>query len=276
MAPKNTAPHEIAVSNAQGVGSGRRGDGSDGHCWAGGQGALIDVDGDDTYRAGNFSQGLGYWYGTGLLWDGGGDDLYHSVYFTQGSGAHFAVGALIDESGDDTHLLGANAGAAYGFGWDVVNAFLIDRGDGNDRYLAKIISTGLAMVRSNAFFIDEGGDDLYVLDRGTRGFGAVDHRENYDTPPRSCSYPYLLDQVAIFLDLGGEDRYYRRGKGLPLAPDPRAGNSRTWNLAREEGRPGQGLNRSLGRDVDSGRIGFLDAWPARVPPGDAKREEAAR
>ena len=255
--------HEIAVSNAQGVGSGRRGDGSDGHCWAGGLGALIDVDGDDTYRAGNFSQGLGYWYGTGLLWDGGGHDRYHSVYFTQGSGAHFAVGALIDESGDDTHILGANAGAAYGFGWDVVNAFLIDRGEGNDRYLAKMISTGLAMVRSNAFFIDEGGDDLYVLDRGQKGFGDVDQRENYDSPPRVYTYPYLLDQVGIFLDLGGADRYIRRGKGKTSERDPEAGDSRTWNLKTKPSRPGQGLNVSIGRDVPAGRIGFLDAWPAR-------------
>jgi hypothetical protein len=259
--------HEIAVSNAQGVGSGRRGDGSDGHSWAGGLGALIDVDGNDTYRAGNFSQGLGYWYGTGLLWDGGGDDRYLSVYFTQGSGAHFAVGALIDESGDDLHVLGANAGAAFGFGWDVVNAFLIDRGDGNDRYLAKIISTGLAEVRSNAFFLDEGGDDLYVLDRGTLGFGAVDKRPNYDTPPRAFTYPYLLNQVGVFLDLGGKDRYVRRGKGRDTEADAEAGDGRTWNLAPRANRAGQGVNVSVGRDVEGGRLGFLDAWPARRVEG---------
>jgi len=260
--------HEIAVSNAQGVGSGRRGDGSDGHCWAGGLGALIDVDGDDSYRAGNFSQGLGYWYGTGLLWDGGGHDRYHSVYFTQGSGAHFAVGALIDEGGNDTHILGANAGAAYGFGWDVVNAFLIDRGEGNDRYLAKMISTGLAMVRSNAFFIDEGGDDLYVLDRGQRGMGDVDERENYESPPRVYTYPYLLSQVGMFLDLGGQDRYLRRGKGKAAERDAKAGDSRTWNMRVKRGRAGQGMNVSIGRDVLIGRIGFLDAWPARKGEGD--------
>ena len=90
--------------------------------------SILDVDGNDTYTAGNFSQGLGYWYGTGLLWDGGGDDTFTSVYFTQGSGAHFAVGALIDEGGNDVHHLEPNAGAAFGFGWDVVNAFLLDRG----------------------------------------------------------------------------------------------------------------------------------------------------
>ncbi|HVG93757.1 MAG TPA: hypothetical protein VND21_04880, partial [Planctomycetota bacterium] len=51
---------KIVSSNAQGAGMGRRGDVSDGHSWAGGLGALIDVDGDDLYEAGNFSQACGY------------------------------------------------------------------------------------------------------------------------------------------------------------------------------------------------------------------------
>ena len=62
---------KIVGSNAQGVGMGRRGDVSDGHTWAGGLGALIDIDGNDKYSAGNFSQGVGYWFGTGLLYDEG-------------------------------------------------------------------------------------------------------------------------------------------------------------------------------------------------------------
>lgn len=259
--------HEIAVSNAQGVGSGRRGDGSDGHVWAGGLGALIDVDGNDHYTAGNFSQGLGYWYGTGFLWDGGGDDTYESVYFTQGSGAHFAVGALIDESGNDVHRLGNNAGAAFGFGWDVVNAMLLDRGQGNDRYEAKIISTGLAEVRSNAFFLDEGGDDVYVLDAGTKGFGDVDARASYAKPGRRAHFPFLLDQVGVFLDLGGTDRYLRRAKDGTLEPDPAARDGGRWNERRFEGVRGAGrpgANVSVGMDVVRGRLGFLDAWPART------------
>ena len=68
--------------------------------------------------------------------------------------------ALIDEGGNDRHELWETAGAALAFGWDVVNAFLIDRGDGNDRYEAKIISMGCAEVRSNAFFLDEGFGSL--------------------------------------------------------------------------------------------------------------------
>ena len=96
---------KIVGSNAQGAGMGRRGDVSDGHAWAGGLGALLDVDGNDTYSAGNFSQGVGYWFGTGILYDGGGDDTYDSVYFSHASGAHFAVGIVDDEGGNDVHRL---------------------------------------------------------------------------------------------------------------------------------------------------------------------------
>ena len=48
---------KIAGSNAQGAGMGRRGDIGDGHAWAGGLGALIDVDGDDRYDAGQLQPG---------------------------------------------------------------------------------------------------------------------------------------------------------------------------------------------------------------------------
>ena len=262
----------IAVSNAQGVGSGRRGDGSDGHVWAGGLGVLIDVDGNDLYEAGNFSQGVGYWYGTGLLWDGGGNDVYRSVYFTQGSGAHFAIGALIDESGDDIHELGHNAGAGLGFGWDVVNAFLIDRGAGNDRYEAKIISYGLGEVRSNGIFIDEGGDDVYRLNRRTKGLGDVDEREGYTTPSRTAPFGFHLAQVGLFLDLGGNDTYeLRDGEGRVTETregDP--GDGRTWNLRRRDPKARHGPNVSIGRDVARGRIGWLDPWPAREPQDETR------
>jgi len=254
---------KIAANNAQGAGFGRRGDGSDGHVWAGGLGALIDVDGNDTYRAGNFTQGIGYWYGTGLLWDGGGDDEYKSVYFTQGSGAHFAVGALIDEGGNDQHILFENAGAAFGFGWDVVNAFLIDRGAGNDRYEAQIISTGLAEVRSNAFFIDEGGDDTYILNVKSKGFGDVDQRADYKKPRRSSTYSFRMPQAAIFLDLGGKDRYLRRDKDGALAPDESAKDGATWNVRARDPSAQNGFNVSFGGDLEAATLRFLTPWPAR-------------
>ena len=253
----------IAANNAQGAGFGRRGDGADGHNWAGGLGALIDVDGNDKYIAGNFTQGIGYWYGTGLLWDGGGDDEYRSVYFTQGSGAHFAVGALIDEGGNDKHILEHNAGAGLGFGWDVVNAFLIDRGSGNDLYDARIISTGLAEVRSNAFLIDEGGDDTYILDAKQRGFGDVDERPEYKEPRKTAPFQFRLDQMGLLLDLSGKDRYLRRDKEGELSPDETAGDGRSWNLRTRAVAGRGGFNVSCGLDLECGVLGFLEPWPAR-------------
>ncbi|MHC4609322.1 MAG: hypothetical protein ACYS7M_03125, partial [Planctomycetota bacterium] len=75
--PSYHSPDEnVTVSNAQGCAMGRRGDGADGHSWAGGLGALIDSQGNDKYTAGNWSMGTGYWFGMGLLHDGAGDDEY--------------------------------------------------------------------------------------------------------------------------------------------------------------------------------------------------------
>jgi hypothetical protein len=208
--------------------------------------------------------GLGYWYGTGLLWDGGGDDLYRSVYFTQGSGAHFAIGALIDEGGNDRHEMWEDPGAALAFGWDVVNAFLIDRGEGNDYYEADRISLGVAEVRSNAFFLDEGGDDTYVVKPKGKFLGDVDERDSYRTPGRTADFPWRLGQVGVFLDLGGADKYLARAnEGEEPVPRETGADDRTWNLRKRDPASRAGPNVSIGRDVARGRLGFLDPWPRR-------------
>ena len=77
----------------------------------------------------------------------------------------------------------------------------------------------------------------------------------------------LLDRGhrKIVLDLSGNDRYFRRGNGKPIMRDTVAGDLRTWNVGAKPGRAGQGRNVSIGRDCLKGRIGFLDAWPAREP-----------
>jgi hypothetical protein len=256
---------KVAANNAQGAGFGRRGDGSDGHAWAGGLGVLIDVDGNDTYTAGNFSQGVGYWYGTGLLWDGGGNDDYRGVYYSQGSGAHFAIGALIDEGGDDTHVLGDTSAAAVGFGWDLVIGFLIDRGQGSDRYEGRNDALGLATKRSNAFFIDEGGNDTYILNHDTRGLGQADVDETYVKPGRTATFGFHVAQVGLFLDCGGTDTYQRRTGDGRLVPDSQAGNNRTWHLVAKDREARSAPNVSMGRDVARSRVGFLDPWPAREP-----------
>jgi len=196
---------EINVSNAQGVGAGRRGDGTDGHSWAGGLGFIADIHGDDIYEAGNFSLGTGYWFGTGLMYDKEGNDLYKSVYFTQASGAHYCIGAIIDEAGDDRHDLFANAGAALSFGWDFSVNLLVDKA-GNDFYKSYIISLGCADIRSNAFFFDLSGDDHYVAQQGGLVLGAVDFQD-YDQPnPLSPFYEYC-NSIGLFIDAGGADIY---------------------------------------------------------------------
>jgi len=196
---------DINVSNCQGVGSGRRGDGTDGHSWAGGLGFIADIHGDDIYEAGNFSLGTGYWFGTGLMYDKNGDDLYKSVYFTQASGAHYCIGAIIDEYGDDRHDLFGNAGAALSFGWDFSVNLLVDK-HGDDYYKADIISIASSEIRSNAFFFELEGDDHYILRPGTVGMGGVDFRD-YDNPhPLSPFYAYC-NSIGLFIDSGGDDIY---------------------------------------------------------------------
>jgi hypothetical protein len=196
---------DINVSNAQGVGSGRRGDGTDGHSWAGGLGFIADISGNDTYEAGNFSLGCGYWFGTGLMYDKSGDDLYKSVYFTQASGAHYCIGAIIDESGNDRHDLFGNAGAALSFGWDFSVNLLVDKA-GDDYYKADIISIASSMIRSNAFFFDLGGNDHYILGQGALGLGAVDFQA-YDVPHTTSPFYEYCNSIGLFIDSGGEDIY---------------------------------------------------------------------
>ncbi len=197
--------HAIAANNVQGVGAGRRGDGSDGHSYAGGLGMLLDAAGSDRYRSGNWSLGTGYWFGMGFVWDGQGDDRYESCYFTQASGAHFAMGAIIDESGNDTHELFETAGAALGFGWDYVNALFLDVA-GNDTYKAKKISIGCSMVRSNAFFFDLEGEDSYQPG-DKQGLGWCDQRDDYATPRLIAPQSSQTSSIALFLDLAGKDHY---------------------------------------------------------------------
>ena len=198
--------YRVNASNAQGFGGGRRGDGSDGHSWAGGFGFLLDAGGNDRYESGNWSLGTGYWFGMGVLLDLGGDDLYRSCYFTQGSGAHFAIGAFFDEAGDDRHPLFETAGAALGFGWDFTQALFVDF-QGNDTYEAQRISLGTAEIWSRAFFLDLAGDDTYRVPAGAHAFGSAPPRKTYRQ--RSRTLPFLSDlkAFALFGDFGGRDSY---------------------------------------------------------------------
>ena len=154
----------VSVSNAQGCSMGRRGDGADGHSWAGGLGALLDAEGNDTYGAANWAQGTGYWFGTGVLWDGGGDDTYAADWWNCGSGAHFCIGALVDEAGNDSYTCRATNGIA--FGHDFTQAVLCDLA-GNDTYKSANDSIAHSINRSVAMLLDGGGQDVY--ESGAKG-----------------------------------------------------------------------------------------------------------
>jgi len=249
---------KINGNGVQGVGFGRRGDITDGHAWAGGLGAIIDISGDDYYLSGNWSLGCAYWFSTGIAYDGTGDDIYESCYFTQGSGAHFCNGIMIDEGGDDKHEMYETAGAGLGFGWDYTNAFLIDIG-GNDFYRASMISIGLAEIRSNAFLIDIGGDDTYRLKSGALGLGAVDYREYYDKPRPTVTYYSDSKSIGCLIDIGGDDKYLSFTDSSEFNHETAKNNFIWFNPAKTDSTYGAN-NFGIGIDIKEGFIPELNRW----------------
>lgn len=250
--------HMINGNNAQGAGFGRRGDGSDGHSWAGGLGAIIDIHGDDHYYSGNWTLGVGYWFATGIAFDRQGDDKYESCYFTQASGAHYCNGILVDQGGNDEHILYETAGAALGFGWDYTNAMLINEG-GDDRYRASRISMGLAQIRSNALLIDIGGDDEYELGKGTAGLGEATWREGYDKPRPLLTYYYYSKSFGGFIDIAGEDSYYEIDS-TGRVPHPDARDNSLWLQPGRSSEHWGADNYGVGIDVEAGVIPELEIW----------------
>ncbi len=197
---------DVGVSNAQGCGMGRRGDGADGHSWAGGLGVLLDGRGDDSYIAGNWAMGTGYWFGVGLLHDGGGDDEYRGVAYSQASGAHFCIGVLVDEGGDDIHLAEENSHSDLAWAHDFTIAILLNQG-GNDRYSVSDGGLAYSINRSVAMLLDIGGDDVYSTEKVERpGFARNDERFR----SRGGVTTYFADtsSIGLFLDIGGEDTYW--------------------------------------------------------------------
>ncbi len=250
--------NKINGNNAQGAGFGRRGDGSDGHAWAGGLGAIIDIRGNDEYYSGNWTLGVGYWFATGVVDDRSGDDLYKSCYFTQGSGAHYCNGILLDEGGNDRHELFETAGAALGFGWDYTNALLVNIG-GDDVYRAKMISMGLAQIRSDAFLIDIGGNDKYYLGKDTPGLGEATYRDDYRFPSKLTPYYYYSKSFGGFIDIGGDDAYFEFSDKAEN-PSPFATNNTKWLQPAKTDSTYGANNFGVGVDADSGSIPELDAW----------------
>jgi hypothetical protein len=228
---------KITVSNAQGCAMGRRGDGSDGHSWAGGLGALIDISGNDRYTSGNWSMGTGYWFGTGLLFDGAGDDSYTGHVWSMGTGAHFCIGVFLDEGGNDTRVADR---ASMAFGHDFTHALCVDLG-GNDSYTCAGDGIGYSINRSVAVLIDVGGDDIYKgKENNVPGFALYD--KQFADLKASSTYWVDSSSIGLFLDIGGSDTYWGETKdGATWGDEPGSDN---WNVR----------NIGVGMDLDRGEI----------------------
>lgn len=202
--PSGHSDNKISASGAQGCGMGRRGDGSDGHSWAGGLGVILDAFGNDHYTIGNWGQGCGYWFGTGLMWDGGGDDETRGTGWTSASGAHFCIGAVIDEAGNDLHSNAQNWGPA--FGHDFTVAILLDV-TGDDRYECGAEGVGHSINRSVALCLDAAGFDQYVFATEGKHPGLVTYDPRFLDRNATSVYWTESTSVGLFLDTGGADVY---------------------------------------------------------------------
>ncbi len=254
---------DVSVSNAQGCAMGRRGDGSDGHSYAGGLGALLDVEGDDTYLSGSWTMGTGYWFGTGLLYDGTGNDEYRGVCYSQATGAHFCIGVLVDEGGDDKHIAEENGNSSLAWGHDFSIALLVNIG-GNDEYEVKECGISYNINRSVTAVIDIGGDDVYRADASKRDEGmnnpgvAKFEKDRFDMGDAERPVPnfYFADatSVALFLDIGGTDSYWSgREDNTRWITDKDSPNWRAGNFA-------------VGVDRPDGTVRFVPI-PERRPSG---------
>jgi len=256
----------ISVSNAQGCAMGRRGDGADGHNWAGGFGALLDAAGDDTYTAGNWAHGTGYWFGFGALWDGAGNDRYEGHVWSQATGAHFCIGALIDEGGNDRHESLSHNSLA--FGHDFTIALLLNEG-GDDLYLTPKEGLGYSINRSVAMLIDTAGDDQYHA-RNAPGAARWDQR--FADRTALSTYWVQAKSIGLFLDLGGRDRY-PHGDAVAGAADDTMWGDAPGSKNRRVNNPGVGVDRNstdeaeARAEAEDGDAPRID-WYQRRQPGD--------
>ncbi len=241
-------------SFAQGSGSGRWADATDGHSLAGGYGILLEAEGNDLYDGGDFCQGAGYWWGFGSLLDRGGDDIYRSESYALGAAAHSGIGCLHDLKGNDsynndnqdkvrTQLQGYARDGSLGIFIDEV---------GDDLYVHRNRCAGSADLNSVALFWDRKGNDSYqCLREGPYGLDL-----SYgDAPPpigvgegeSQMFHPFGMRSVGVFLDTGGEDVYEEIKPGNPPAGFRalRFGNDREWKHQDGPFRFGFGLDKKI-------------------------------
>ncbi|MFH1998162.1 MAG: hypothetical protein ABIK28_00710 [Planctomycetota bacterium] len=248
---------DVGVSNAQGCGMGRRGDGSDGHSWAGGLGALFDTQGNDTYTAGNWAMGTGYWFGIGMLHDGAGDDVYHGVAYSQASGAHFCIGVLIDEAGNDKHLSEENSRNSLAWAHDFTISILVDAA-GDDLYEVGNHGMAYSINRSVAMLLDAGGSDTYKVTELKRP-GFAENAGTFGSRDGVTTYFADTTSIGLFLDIGGKDQYFGEIKNNTVWMDP--DDSPNW----------KDRNFSIGVDREEGVVDFTPV-PMRAPSGTRVQE----
>jgi len=245
---------DVCVSNAQGCGMGRRGDGADGHSWAGGLGALLDGEGNDYYRSGNWAMGTGYWFGTGVLHDGKGHDTYHGVAYTQGTGAHFCIGVLIDEEGNDQHLAEENSRNSVAWAHDFTIGIHLDV-EGDDLYSVKDDGMCMSINRSVALLMDLAGNDTYQSTELERP-GMTRNAESFRARGGVSTYFSLTTSIGLFLDIHGDDTYFGDLKNNTHWTDPE--DSPNW----------EDRNFSLGVDRAEGFVDFSPPLERR-PSGES-------
>lgn len=168
---------------------------------AGGMGLLLDLEGNDHYRSANFSQGCGYFFGVGLKLDLDGDDDHAAARYGHAAGAHFGVGLFVDRHGDDRY---SSTGPLYngGTAWDFSVMAAIDGDSGTDQYdFQRSSGLGRAEHQSWSLFIEEGGNDRYVV---SQGLGSASN-----------------DSLSGFFDLAGRDEY-----PPAVSPQPLPGSTR--------------------------------------------------
>jgi hypothetical protein len=265
---------DISVNNAQGCAMGRRGDGADGHSWAGGLGALLDTEGNDKYTSGNWTMGTGYWFGMGALHDGGGDDEYRGVCYSQGTGAHFCIGTLVDEGGNDMHIAEVTSNSSLAWGHDFSISLLVNLG-GNDVYDVKDNGLSYSINRSLTAVIDIGGDDRYVGKAGHRP-GMALFSDRFSARDGVSTYFTDSTSLGLFLDVGGRDTYATQpaaeeetGKEeAPSEPSEPFGGANDDTWLDEPGSDNvKERNFSIGVDRPEGEAHFRPR-PEKTPSGD--------
>lgn len=253
----------LTTSSAQGCGSGVRADGSNGHAWAGGLGALVDLDGNDKYEAANFAIGCGYWLGTGILYDGGGNDSYHSACYSLASGCHFGISAVIDESGNDRYTTDDDCEVAIASGRDYQVSLLLDR-QGDDYYQGPSRCVNFSEVRSTALLLDLAGNDTYLSADSDNSLAAAKFDPSYAKPTyRSNPSGAFGNGLAVLLDIGGNNKFISRNfKTNEDSPSATAGNGRTFYKPAKD-TPTYGYrNFGIGTSVPDGTVHELLLKPA--------------